>query len=342
MVDVKSGCFVSFWSSKIFDTIVFFLLLGVIAKSAQIGLHTWLPAAMEGPTPVSALIHAATMVTAGIFLVIRVSFIFEISDVISAIAICMGVATAFFSALSACFLYDMKRIIAYSTCSQLGYMLLAAGLSQYHISLFHLINHAFFKALLFLTAGAIIHSFSNEQDIRKVGALFQRSPFIFSSLLIGNFAIMGLPFLSGFYSKDLILEATLSRLSIVFTQNSFYILFIAISCATCITAIYSCRIIFYLVFRPRQVRYVEGQTTYLQQPFFIKLVLSIIMLFSIFSGYLLSDIFTDNFFMSLPISILQIWHNSFNFELEYLLPFQKLIPIFLNVLVISVFLCIIY
>lgn len=203
----------------IFDAVCFFFLLGVIAKSAQVGLHTWLPAAMEGPTPVSALIHAATMVTAGIFLVIRTSFLFELSPLTCQLAVCFGVVTAFLSAITAVFLYDIKRIIAYSTCSQLGYMLVAAGLSQYNLSLFHLINHAFFKALLFLTAGAIIHSCANEQDIRKLGLLYQRAPLLFSSLFIGNIAIMGLPFLAGFYSKDLILESAFLRLTVLFNES---------------------------------------------------------------------------------------------------------------------------
>jgi NADH-ubiquinone oxidoreductase chain 5 len=163
---------------------------------------------MEGPTPVSALIHAATMVTAGIFLLMRISFLFELSPSSRSVVVILGAFTALYSAFTAVFLYDIKKIIAYSTCSQLGYMLVACGLSQYSLSLFHLINHAFFKALLFLTAGAIIHSFNNEQDIRKLSAIKHRSPFLFTAMLVGNIAIMGLPFLSGFYSKDLIIELT--------------------------------------------------------------------------------------------------------------------------------------
>ena len=149
-----------------------------MGKSAQLGLHTWLPAAMEGPTPVSALIHAATMVTAGIFLLIRCSFLFDISPKIKLIILVFGAATACISAFTAIFIYDIKKIIAYSTCSQLGYMAVACGLSQYNTALFHLINHAFFKAILFLAAGAIIHSFSNEQDIRRLTLLFDKMPFL--------------------------------------------------------------------------------------------------------------------------------------------------------------------
>src|SRR6185437_8548547 len=168
------------------EIICFFLFIGVAGKSAQIGLHTWLPAAMEGPTPVSALIHAATMVTAGIFLLIRCSFLFNSSPRVQILIVILGACTAFISALTAMFLYDIKKIIAYSTCSQLGYMAVACGLSNYTVGLFHLVNHAFFKALLFLTAGAIIHSFNNEQDIRKLTGLATRMPFIHSAVLIGN------------------------------------------------------------------------------------------------------------------------------------------------------------
>jgi len=166
---------------------------------------------MEGPTPVSALIHAATMVTAGVFLLIRTSFFFEISDNIRTLILVISTLTALLSAITAIFLYDIKKIIAYSTCSQIGYMCLAAGLSQYTLSFFHLLNHAFFKALLFITAGAIIHSYNNEQDIRKLFGVFTRNPFLYTTILIGNIAIMGIPFLSGYYSKDIIIEIVYLR-----------------------------------------------------------------------------------------------------------------------------------
>jgi len=160
------------------DLICLFLLIGIIGKSAQIGLHTWLPTAIEGPTPVSALIHAATIVTAGIFLLLRISFFFDYSTSMQNAVIIVGCLTAILTGLVACFLYDIKRIIAYSTCSQLGYILLSCGLMQYSVSFFHLLNHAFFKALLFLTAGAIIHSFNNEQDIRRLFNIFFFNTFI--------------------------------------------------------------------------------------------------------------------------------------------------------------------
>jgi len=166
---------------------------------------------MEGPTPVSALIHAATMVTAGVFLVIKCSPIFEYAPKILIFITFIGALTAFFSATVGLVQNDIKKVIAYSTCSQLGYMIFACGLSNYHIALFHLSNHAFFKALLFLSAGAIIHSLSNEQDMRKYGGLLYLLPFTAVMLLIGSLSLMGFPFLTGFYSKDLILEVAYAK-----------------------------------------------------------------------------------------------------------------------------------
>ena len=173
---------------------------------------------MEGPTPVSALIHAATMVTAGIFLIIRFSPAFEFMPNILIKMIFIGSFTTILGATIGMLQNDIKKIIAYSTCSQLGYMLLACGLSNYQGSLFHLINHAFFKALLFLSAGAIIHSLSDEQDIRKMGNLVQLLPFIYISFLIGSLALAGFPFLSGFYSKDFILESAILH----YTNYSYF------------------------------------------------------------------------------------------------------------------------
>ena len=174
---------------------------------------------MEGPTPVSALIHAATMVTAGVFLLIKCSFIFEKSDVILFLVILFGSITALFSALVATYQYDIKKIIAYSTCSQLGYMVFSSGLSNYNITLFHLFNHAFFKALLFLGAGSIISSLLDEQDMRRMGSLAYKMPLTYIAILIGSLAILGFPFLTGFYSKDLLLETTF----ISYSVDSLYI-----------------------------------------------------------------------------------------------------------------------
>jgi len=182
-------------------------LVAATGKSAQFGLHGWLPDAMEGPTPVSALIHAATMVTAGVFLLIRCSPMLEYSGFVLIAMTILGAVTALFSATVGMVQNDIKRVIAYSTCSQLGYMVMIAGLTQFNVSLFHLYNHAFFKALLFLSAGSIIHALSNEQDMRKFGGLTQRLPFLYMVITVASLALMGIPFLTGFYSKDVILEA---------------------------------------------------------------------------------------------------------------------------------------
>ena len=183
-----------------------FLFIGAMGKSAQFILHTWLPDAMEGPTPVSALIHAATMVTAGVFLVVKCSPIFEYSTLALNLVAIVGMVTALFAASVALVQNDIKKIIAYSTCSQLGYMFFAAGVGAYHIAMFHLFTHAFFKALLFLGAGSVIHSFSDEQDINKMGGVWKKIPYTMVLMLIGTLALTGFPFLSGFYSKDAIIE----------------------------------------------------------------------------------------------------------------------------------------
>jgi len=173
------------------------LFIGAIGKSAQLGLHTWLPDAMEGPTPVSALIHAATMVTAGVFLIARCSPIFEYSPNSLFVVSFIGAVTAFFAATTGLLQNDLKRVIAYSTCSQLGYMIFACGLSNYSVGVFHLANHAFFKALLFLSAGSVIHAVADEQDIRKMGGLKKLIPFTFIVMTIGSFALTGFPFFNG-------------------------------------------------------------------------------------------------------------------------------------------------
>lgn len=165
---------------------------------------------MEGPTPVSALIHAATMVTAGVFLLIRASTLYELAPNVRNIITVFGAATAFMAASSGLLQNDLKKVIAYSTCSQLGYMVFACGLSSYAVSLFHLANHAFFKALLFLSAGAVIHAISSEQDMRRLGALLRILPYTYAMFVIGSLALMGFPFLTGYYSKDLVLEITAS------------------------------------------------------------------------------------------------------------------------------------
>jgi NADH-quinone oxidoreductase subunit L len=193
---------------NVLDLICILLFIGSMGKSAQLGLHTWLADAMEGPTPVSALIHAATMVTAGIFLVVRSSPLYEYSEVARNLVLIVGSVTCLFGAIVAITQNDIKKIIAYSTCSQLGYMFIACGAQAYNAGIFHLLTHAFFKSLLFLGAGSVIHALDNEQGIRKMGGLWKKLPLTHLFMLIGSIAIMGLYPLSGYFSKDSILEAT--------------------------------------------------------------------------------------------------------------------------------------
>lgn len=231
------------------NIIALLLLLAAMTKSAQLMLHTWLPDAMEGPTPVSALLHAATMVTAGIFLIIKCSFIFEKSPLILEIMVYVGILTTIFSSLIGLAQYDIKKIIAFSTCSQLGYMFLACGLSAYHTSLFHLFNHAFFKALLFLSAGSIIHSLNNQQDIRKMGGLRFIMPFTYICFITSSLSLMGFPFYSGFYSKDSIFELLLINIYInntYFIKGSFLILCFFFTLL--LTIFYSYKILFFVFF----------------------------------------------------------------------------------------------
>ena len=222
---------------QILNWVNFLLLIGVIGKSAQIGLHMWLPDAMEGPTPVSALIHAATMVTAGVFLIIRVSPLFEKTPFILLLVILLGSLTAFLSATIGLVQSDLKKVIAYSTCSQLGYMVLICGFSHYDSGLFHLVNHGFFKALLFLSAGSVIHAVADEQDMRRMGHMKTYLPLSYSCVFIGSISLMGLPFLTGFYSKDLLIEL------LYFKHYLSFSLWLGLGAAF-LTAFYSCRLIF--------------------------------------------------------------------------------------------------
>ncbi len=215
------------------------LFIGAMGKSAQIFLHTWLPDAMEGPTPVSALIHAATMVTAGVFLVVRCSPLFEYSQVALNVVAIIGMLTAFFAATVALVQNDIKKIVAYSTCSQLGYMFFAAGIGAYHVAMFHLFTHAFFKALLFLGSGCVIHSFKDEQDIRSMGGVWKKIPITYTLMIIGTLALTGFPFLSGYYSKDAIIEFAYLK----GTTIGYYAVIVGIFTAL-LTAIYSWRLIF--------------------------------------------------------------------------------------------------
>jgi len=214
------------------------LFVGAMGKSAQLGLHTWLPDAMEGPTPVSALIHAATMVTAGVFMVARLSPLFEYSDTALTVVTLVGGSTAIFAATIGCVQNDIKRVIAYSTCSQLGYMFFALGVSAYSAGIFHLITHAFFKALLFLGAGSVIHAMSDEQDMRKMGGLYKLIPVTYVLMWIGSLALAGIWPFSGFFSKDIVLEAAWGAHSGI----GYYAFWMGIAAAF-LTAFYSWRLL---------------------------------------------------------------------------------------------------
>lgn len=261
------------------DLACLFLFIGAMAKSAQIPLHVWLPDSMEGPTPISALIHAATMVTAGIFMVGRLSPLFELTDFTTDFILVVGASTAFFMGLIAIFENDIKRVIAYSTISQLGYMVAALGINAYTASFFHLYTHAFFKALLFLCAGSIIMSLHHNQDITKMGGLKSKLPITFYCFVIGTLCIIGFPLTSGFFSKDLILEIMLYNRS-----NISFVAYIMLLLGAFVTTIYSLRllfIVFYGNYRGDSSDVIHEQSNFILIPLIILAVLSI------FSGYLI-------------------------------------------------------
>ena len=261
------------------------LFMGAMGKSAQLFLHTWLPDAMEGPTPVSALIHAATMVTAGIFLVARCSPIFENSDLALSFIIIIGASTAFFAATVGLVQNDIKRIIAYSTCSQLGYMFVALGVGAYQVAIFHLFTHAFFKALLFLGSGSVIHAMSDEQDIQKMGGLYKIIPFTWIMMLIGTLALTGAPLLSGYYSKDAIIES--AYVSHAFGHEyAFYLLVFS----ALLTSFYSWRLIF-LTFHGKTRASQDALSKAHESPLSMTIPLLLLSFGALFSGYLFSDFF---------------------------------------------------
>ncbi len=246
LVNSHSQSYFNFFGFEVHSItlIVIMMFIGCMGKSAQFGLHVWLPDAMEGPTPVSALIHAATMVTAGVFLLILMSPLIETSPVAKDLILIIGSITCLFASCVAIFQNDIKRIIAYSTCSQLGYMFMAVGVSAYSVAYFHLLSHAFFKALLFLGAGSVIHSMSDEQNIKKMGGIYNKIPLTYVSMLIGSLALMGLPFLSGYFSKDLILEF------IYLSDNNLKMLAFSIGIfGVLLTTIYSSRLIIHVFHR---------------------------------------------------------------------------------------------
>ena len=331
LVQFKLNYKLFFFNMEIFviDLICIFMFLGAMGKSAQLGLHVWLPDAMEGPTPVSALIHAATMVTAGVFLLIRNSFFFEFSFITSQLIIVIGSLTAFFAATTGLFQNDLKKIIAYSTCSQLGYMVFACGLSSYETALFHLSNHAFFKALLFLSAGSVIHAINDEQDIRKMGGLKNLLPFSYAAILIGSLALTGFPFLAGFFSKESILELAYAKYNIMgwfaYTLGTLAAFF---------TAFYSIRLLF-LVFlanpngnRTTIVNAHEGSIE-------IFIPLFILSFFSMFIGYLTKEFFigfgTDYWIFSIFV----LPNNYSLIDIEFISVFYQQLPFIISILGIT-------
>ena len=264
------------------------LFIGCMGKSAQFGLHTWLPDAMEGPTPVSALIHAATMVTAGIYLLALMSPILEESQFAQNLIMIVGTITCFFAASVAVTQDDIKRIIAYSTCSQLGYMFVAIGSSAYGVAMFHLVTHAFFKALLFLGAGSVIHSMSDEQNIKKMGGLYKKIPVTYLCMLIGTLSIVGFPFFSGFYSKDLIIE-------IIFLEKFIFknFLFGTAVLVVFLTSFYSFRILFYVFHGKNNSD--EKVLAHVHESSNLMLIpLIILSFFAIFSGFFFKNYFFGN------------------------------------------------
>ena len=274
---------------KSIDLICILLFMGAMGKSAQFLLHTWLPDAMEGPTPVSALIHAATMVTAGVFLVVRCSPIFEYSQIALNIICIVGMTTAFFAATVALVQNDIKKIIAYSTCSQLGYMFFAAGIGAYNVAIFHLFTHAFFKALLFLGAGSVIHSLNNEQDIRKMGGIWRKLPYSWGLMIVGTLALSGFPFFSGFYSKEAIIEFAYLKGNTL----GYYVVAIGIFTAL-LTAIYSWRLIFKTFHGTYENRELKIDSIH-ESPYVMLVPLIVLAIGSIFAGFFFKELFIGQY-----------------------------------------------
>jgi len=274
-----------FISENIITIIGICLLIGAMAKSSQVGLHVWLPLAMEGPTPVSALIHAATMVTAGVYLLMRASPLIEYSSTVLILCLWIGAITSVFSSLIGLFQQDIKKVIAYSTMSQLGMMVIAVGLSSYNLALFHLVNHAFYKALLFLGAGSVIHAVSDNQDFRKYGGLRAFLPLTYSVMLIASLSLVAFPFMTGFYSKDFILESAYGQ----FYFSSTVVYFIA-TIGAIFTTLYSVKVL-YLTFLSNPHGSLINYKQAHEGDIFMSLPLIILAVFSIFFGYITKDIF---------------------------------------------------
>ena len=283
------------------DLICILLFVGAMGKSAQIFLHTWLPDAMEGPTPVSALIHAATMVTAGVFLVVRCSPIYEYSELALNLITIVGMSTAFFAATIALVQTDIKKIIAYSTCSQLGYMFFATGVGAYNVAMFHLFTHAFFKALLFLGSGSVIHAFKDEQNITNMGGVWKKLPYTYTLMIIGTLALTGFPFLSGFYSKDAIIEFAYLRGNTV----GYYAAGIGIFTAF-LTSIYSWRLIFKTFHGEYRNQKIKKEETH-ESPLVMLVPLIVLSIGAVFAGFVFKDLFISQ------QSINSFWQDSIFF-----------------------------
>ncbi|WP_460704973.1 NADH-quinone oxidoreductase subunit L, partial [Myceligenerans halotolerans] len=297
------------------------LLVGAMAKSANIPLHTWLPDAMEGPTPVSALIHAATLVTAGVYLMLRSSPIIEYGPTVLVVITWVGALTAFFAATTGLLQNDLKRVIAYSTCSQMGYLFMAVGLSQYNVALFHLVNHAFFKALLFLAAGAVIHGMADQQDLRRLGGLVNFLPFTYTAILIGSLSLMALPFMTGFYSKDLILEVALGQYEVSGT-----IAYWLGTISAVFTAFYSFRLVSLTFFTTPNAP--KGDYLHAHEaPMIIVIPLVILSIMSIVFGYIAKDMFVGVGTDFLSTALFQHPDHITLIEAEFGLPLlMKLLP----------------
>ena len=308
------------------ETISFFLFLGAVGKSAQLFLHTWLPDAMEGPTPVSSLIHAATLVTAGVFLVARTSFFFEQTTSILRFVAVLGALTSFVASTTGLVQNDLKRVIAYSTCSQLGYMVFACGLSNYSVGIFHLSNHAFFKALLFLSAGSVIHGVNDEQDMRKLGGLKNFLPFTYSMMVIGSLALIGFPFLTGFYSKDLILESAYGKYTLI-----GYFSYLLGTLGAFLTAFYSTRLAF-LTFLTKPTGHKQVITFAGDSNVQICVALGALAIPSIFVGYYTKDMMVGvgSPFFGTAIYTSIISYNIF--DAEFIPLFYKTLPVHFSLL----------
>nr|YP_010259455.1 NADH dehydrogenase subunit 5 [Stachybotrys chlorohalonata]UIX25751.1 NADH dehydrogenase subunit 5 [Stachybotrys chlorohalonata] len=308
------------------------LLIGAMAKSSQVGLHIWLPMAMEGPTPVSALIHAATMVTAGVYLLIRSSPLIEYSSTVLLICLWLGAVTTVFSSLIGLFQQDIKKIIAYSTMSQLGMMVIAIGLSSYNIAIFHLINHAFYKGLLFLGAGAVIHAVADNQDLRKYGGLISFLPLTYTVILMASLSLVAFPFMTGFFSKDFILESAYGQYN--FSSINVYVIAVI---GAIFTTLYSVKVL-YLTFLTNPNGPVNYYKNAHEGDIFMSLPLVILAIFSVYFGYITKDIFIgigSGFFADNSIYIHPLHEILINTEFAVPTIF-KLLPFILTILFSSI------